>query len=56
MMITIPFVAFAMFRYLYLVYARNLGGSPESLLFRDPPLLASILLWGLAAVIVSLFR
>jgi 4-hydroxybenzoate polyprenyltransferase len=56
MMITIPFVAFAMFRYLFLVYAKKLGGSPESLLFRDVPLLVSILGWGISVVLVSLFR
>jgi 4-hydroxybenzoate polyprenyltransferase len=56
MMITIPFVAFAMFRYLFLVYAKKLGGSPESLLFRDVPLLVSILGWGVSVVLVSLFR
>ncbi|HWV25448.1 MAG TPA: decaprenyl-phosphate phosphoribosyltransferase [Thermomicrobiales bacterium] len=48
MMITIPLVGFAIFRYLYLVYGRALGGAPEVLLFRDRPLLASIVLWGLA--------
>ncbi len=46
MMLTIPFVAFAMFRYLFLVYGRNLGGSPESLLLKDVPLFSSIFLWG----------
>jgi len=46
MMITIPIVAFALFRYLYLVYGRALGGAPEVLLIRDLPLLAAILLWG----------
>ena len=56
MMITIPFVAFAMFRYLFLVYAKNLGGSPESLLLRDKPLLLSILGWGISVVLVSLLR
>ena len=56
MMITIPFVAFAVFRYLFLVYAKKLGGSPESLLFRDVPLLVSILGWGVTVVLVSLFR
>lgn len=56
MMITIPFVAFAMFRYLFLVYAKNQGGSPEALLFRDLPLLCSILGWGATVVLVALFR
>jgi 4-hydroxybenzoate polyprenyltransferase len=52
MMLTIPFVLYALFRYLYLVYQRDEGGSPETLLLRDRPLLASILLWGVAAVLV----
>lgn len=52
MMLTIPFVLYALFRYLYLIYQRNEGGSPETLLLRDRPLLVSILLWGLAAVLV----
>lgn len=56
MMITIPFVAFAIFRYLYLTYAKHLGGTPESLLFRDPPLFFSIVCWAASAIIVLLFR
>lgn len=52
MMLTIPFVLYALFRYLYLIYQRNEGGSPETLLLRDRPLLITILLWGLAAVLV----
>ena len=56
MMITIPFVAFAMFRYLYLAYAKHLGGTPESLLFRDSPLFFSIVAWGASAILVLLFR
>lgn len=47
MMITVPIVIFAMFRYLYLVYVRRLGGAPEILLFRDMPLLGSIVIWGI---------
>src|SRR5690606_26568667 len=47
MMITVPIVIFAMFRYLYLVYVRRLGGAPEILLFRDMPLLGSIIVWGI---------
>lgn len=50
MMITIPVVGFAIFRYLFLVYGRTLGGAPESLLFRDRPLFWSIVLWAWAVV------
>jgi len=56
MMITIPFVAFAMFRYLFLVYAKELGGSPESLLFRDRALFGSIVFWAIACLAVVLAR
>lgn len=52
MLFTVPFVAFAIFRYLYLVYGRGQGGSPESLLFRDRWLLASVALWGTLALLI----
>lgn len=52
MMLTIPFVLYGLFRYLYLVYRKNEGGSPEQLLLSDRPLLACIVLWGLACVII----
>lgn len=50
MMLTIPFVAFAIFRYLYLIHRKHLGGSPENLLFSDRPLLVCILGWGITAM------
>jgi 4-hydroxybenzoate polyprenyltransferase len=52
MMLTIPFVAFAVSRYLFLVYGRNLGGSPESVLLRDWPLFVSILGWGITVLVI----
>jgi hypothetical protein len=55
MMITVPMVIFAMFRYLYLVYVRRLGGAPEILLFRDVPLLGSIIVWGVTAFSIVWF-
>ena len=48
MVITAPFVAIALGRYLFLVLRRNLGGSPEWLLVRDRALFLTIVLWGLA--------
>jgi 4-hydroxybenzoate polyprenyltransferase len=36
LMVTIPFVLYGIFRYLYLVYVRGEGGSPEEVLLRDP--------------------
>jgi len=45
MMLTVPFVIFGMFRYLYLTHARNAGGSPEEIFLRDKPLIVTIGLW-----------
>jgi 4-hydroxybenzoate polyprenyltransferase len=47
--LTIPFVLFGIFRYLYLVHQREEGGNPTQLLLNDRPLQADILLWILAA-------
>jgi 4-hydroxybenzoate polyprenyltransferase len=52
MMFTIPFVLYAVFRYLYLVYRKGEGGSPEEALFADRPLLVCILLWACTSVII----
>ncbi|MCK4412930.1 MAG: decaprenyl-phosphate phosphoribosyltransferase [Candidatus Eisenbacteria sp.] len=48
LVLTIPFVVYGVFRYLYLVYRRGRGGEPSELLFRDGPLLANVVLWGAA--------
>jgi 4-hydroxybenzoate polyprenyltransferase len=52
MMFTIPFVLYAVFRYLYLVYRKGEGGSPEEALFADRPLLVCILLWGFTSIAI----
>ncbi len=48
---TIPFVIYGIFRYQFLIFKREEGGSPTKLLLTDPPLLLCVLLW-LAAVIL----
>jgi 4-hydroxybenzoate polyprenyltransferase len=52
MMLTIPFVLFGLFRYLYLIYRCDLGGSPEEALLTDKQLLIDVLLWGLSVLTV----
>ena len=52
MMLTIPFVLYGIFRYLFLVHTKNQGGSPEDVLLKDWPLLLDILLWVVASVTV----
>lgn len=57
MMLTIPFVAFGLFRYLMLSGSANAGENPEELLMGDVPLISTIALWlASSAVILALFR
>lgn len=53
---TIPVVAFGLFRYLDLVYRHEQGGRPEQLLLTDPPLLATVAIYGLAVIAILLAR
>jgi 4-hydroxybenzoate polyprenyltransferase len=50
--LTIPFPLYGIFRYLYLVHKRELGGSPADLLLNDRPLLACVTLWVVAVVLI----
>ena len=52
MMLTIPFVLYGIFRYLYLIKVKESGGAPEELLMNDRPLQLTILLWGLSVLII----
>jgi 4-hydroxybenzoate polyprenyltransferase len=45
MMLTIPFVIFGLFRYVYLAHSRNEGGSPEEVFLKDRPMIVTIALW-----------
>ena len=57
MMLTIPFVMYGLFRYLYLVHHKNLGESPEQILLTDAPLILNIALWlAPAAVVLVAYR
>jgi len=46
MMLTVPVVIYAIFRYLYLIHHKGGGGSPEEMVFTDVPFAASIVVWG----------
>lgn len=47
LMMTIPLVAYGIFRYLFLLYRRGDGGAPEAMLITDRPLLLSLGAWAL---------
>ena len=51
---TLPFVLYGIFRYLYLVYKRDEGGTPEVMVLQDPALLINVLVW-LATVGIILY-
>lgn len=51
-LLTVPFVLYALWRYLYLIHVEGEGSAPEEVLFRDRPLQISILLWGLTFVAI----
>ncbi len=52
MMLTIPFVLYGIFRYLYLLLVKGEGGAPDELLLSDRPLQIDIALWGLSILVI----
>lgn len=52
MMLTIPFVMYGVFRYLWLIQVQKEGGAPEEILLKDRPFQIDILLWGIAVLII----
>lgn len=51
MMLTIPFVIYGVLRYQSIVLTEGEGGRPEEVLLTDKPILATVVLWALAAVV-----
>ncbi|MDP1602784.1 MAG: hypothetical protein Q8M03_05910, partial [Legionella sp.] len=52
MMLTIPFVVYAIFRYLYLIHVEDAGGAPEEILLTDRPFQIAMILWGAAVLTI----
>lgn len=52
MMLTIPFVLYGIFRYLYLISIKNMGGAPEELALKDRPLQITVLLFGISVFVI----
>ena len=50
--LTIPFVLYGIFRYLYLLYRHDLGGNPSEHLLTDRALLLDVALWGGAVILI----
>jgi 4-hydroxybenzoate polyprenyltransferase len=47
LMFTIPLVIYGVARYLYIIYEKKQGESPERVLLSDYPLLLTVLVWGI---------
>lgn len=52
MMLTIPFVLYGIFRYLYLLQIKQEFRPPDELLIKDHPLQITIGIWGLSVLII----
>lgn len=52
MLLTVPYVLYGIFRYLYLSHRKGLGSAPELVLFTDRPLQVNLLLWVLTSAAI----
>jgi len=52
MMLTIPFVLYGIFRYLYTIHILNNSGDPSEVLLQDRPIQLTVVLWGLSAIAI----
>lgn len=52
MMLTIPFVLYGVFRYLYLIHVKGEGGAPDEIALRDRPIQISVGLWAITVAAV----
>lgn len=52
MMLTIPFVIYGAFRYLYLIHVRGTTLAPDEVVLTDRPLQVDFVLWGLSAALI----
>ena len=55
MMLTIPFVLYGIFRYLWLLQVKKEGGAPEEILLSDRPIQVVVLLWVISVLIIFYF-
>ncbi len=52
MMLTIPFVLYGIFRYLYLIHVKGITDTPDEVVFKDRPIQLAVGLWGLTVVLI----
>ena len=52
MMLTIPFVIYGIFRYLYVIHIQGNAGAPDEVLLKDRPLQVAVVIFMLSAVVI----
>jgi len=55
LILTLPFVIYGLFRYLFLAYHHNMGETPEVTIIKDKPILLCILLYTLSIILIIYF-
>lgn len=56
LMLTIPFVIYGIFRYLYLIHVEGKGGSPDKLLLEDKHILCTVVLYVVSVLVIIGFE
>jgi 4-hydroxybenzoate polyprenyltransferase len=52
LILTVPFLLYGVFRYLYLIYQKGLGGSPEQIILSDLPTLLNCALYLISVILI----
>lgn len=52
MLLTLPYLLYGIFRYMYLVTIKAEGGAPEETLFKDLPILLNGVLYGVTVIVI----
>jgi hypothetical protein len=55
LILTVPFVIFGLFRYLYIIHKKQKGGDPTEVVLKDKPLIVTVLLWGIIIMLILYF-
>ncbi|NOZ23152.1 MAG: decaprenyl-phosphate phosphoribosyltransferase [Planctomycetes bacterium] len=56
LLLSVPFVMYGLFRYLYLIYRKKAGDDPTQTVFTDVPMLINLVLWGACCLCIVYFR
>ncbi len=52
LVLTVPFVLYGVFRYLYLIHQRQVGGNPTRVMLTDLPILITVVLWLVCVLVI----